>query len=139
MSKFFVKSSNNSRGYDIYLNRTDRMPIDFTTIHTPNDSIVRCIAFLNYMIEYNNSQPEVYKKDTAVVVAECVKIFKGTSTCTRGNLLKYFGIQLGNVYDYKTIVCLTRDIFQDELANKHIIAAAKAIVTLRNEEEAKTK
>lgn len=137
MSKFFVQGSNNEVGYEIYENRTDRKPVDLRELHKPYDSILRCIAFLNYLIAFNNQQPEFYKRETAVVVAECIKIFKGNSKCSKDNILKYFGVDPEKVYEYKAITNLTRDICKDIEADRHIVTAAKFIVNLRNEEESK--
>ncbi len=139
MSKFFVHGSDNEVGYEIYENRTDRKPVDFREMHKPYDSILRCVAFLNYIIEFNNGQSDFYKRETAVVVAECIKIFKGNSKCEKSNILKHFGVDPEKVYEYKAITNLTRDICKDPEADKHIVAAAKVIINLRNEEETNVK
>ena len=116
MEKISVKKGTNC-DYELFLGDKKQINLDGLTEKCAN--MLKALAFINFMQDYNNRQSEFYKRSKTQVCEGITYLFNNNCNCE--SVFKFFGLNL-NQNEKNMIVSLTTDICscKDQEVNMHL-------------------
>lgn len=113
MKKFIVSGKLSNVGYNIFATEESKKPINLDSLSPNNARIVRCVALINYVVNYNNKQCDFYRRKENQVVNALINLFDTNSKIQPNAILKYFGIKPQDKGEVNAINGLLDDICKD--------------------------
>ena len=123
MKKFIVRGNSNY-DYDIYETENSKNPIDLEKISPVHACTIRCVALINYFVDYNKKQCDFYKKEEGQVVTALMNLFDKNSKIKADDILNYFGVQYNGEIEWGAIHGLTEDVCNDLNHSSNLYNAA---------------
>ncbi len=120
--------------YDIYETERAKKPVDLSHIDKEKANQIRCIAFVNYLMDFNEMHGRFYRKSDPMMERTIVEIFDDSSPIDKTDILTYLGIDPSDDYEWSAIGHLASDVCEDPKCEDHIKNAIKLRSLLKNDE-----
>lgn len=104
MEKIIIKKGINN-SYDLFIGNQKQIDLDSLTEKCAN--MLKALALIHYIQDFNNKQSEFYKRNKEDVCKGITYLFNNNANCK--TIFKYFGIK-PNKNELQTIVALTNDV-----------------------------